>query len=138
MASTNDSPDTSLNPDLASSASNDAPDQNIDQELAQAIEELDRNVAALRQRYSEVEQAQAEKQELRVRMNRAQHELRQHRTKQVQDELKALQTRMEELELTLESQLFSWSSLQEPFWQAIRFGGIGVILGWILHKMASG
>lgn len=130
MTSSHDSSDPNPNPDLEPSASTD--------ELAQAISELEHNVAALRQRYSTVEAAQAEQQELRVRINRAQGELRQHRTKHVQDELKALHTRMEELELTLESQLFAWSSLKEPFWQAIRFGGIGVVLGWVLHKMASG
>ena len=130
MTSSHDSSDPTSSPESAPPSSTD--------ELAQAIEELERSVAALRQRYTVVEAAQAEQQELRVRINRAQSELRQHRTKHVQDELKALQTRMEELELTLESQLFSWSSLKEPFWQAIRFGGIGVVLGWVLHKMAAG
>ena len=135
MTSSHDSSDS--NP---SSTSNPSTTEDIAQgeDLAPAIAELEQNVAALRQRYTDVEKAQAEKQELRVRINRAQNELRQHRTKQVKEELKALQTRMDELELTLESHLFSWSAFKEPFWQAIRFGGIGVVLGWILHKMASG
>ena len=115
-----------------------SPSPSPDNDLVQALTELEKNVAALRDRYTAVEQAQSEKQELRVRINRAQSELRQHRTKQVQEELKALQNRMEEVELTLESQLFSWSSLKEPFWQAIRFGGIGVVLGWVLKSVVSG
>ena len=124
-------------PDPARPSEKDSTESTTE-DLAQAIDELEQNVAALRDRYTKVEQAQAEKQELRVRINRAQSELRQHRTQQLKDELKELQTRMEEVELTLESQLFSWSSLKEPFWQAIRFGGIGVVLGWILHTLVSG
>ena len=130
MTPSHDSPDPTLPSDQDST-------QSSTEELAQAIDELEHNVAALRQRHTEVEQAQAEKQELRVRINRAQSELRQHRTQKVQDELKALHTRLEEVELTLESQLFSWSSLKEPFWMAIRFGGLGILLGWVLHTIAS-
>ncbi|MEM9217396.1 MAG: DUF2203 domain-containing protein [Cyanobacteria bacterium P01_F01_bin.150] len=129
---------------MTSSHDSSGPDVEFDPEnhapmsdLAQSLEELEHDVAALRQRYSAIGAAQTEKKELRVRINRAQNELRRHRTKQVQDELKALQERMEELELILESQLFSWSSLKEPFWQVIRFGGIGILLGWILKTLAS-
>jgi len=25
-------------------------------------------------------------------------------------------------------------SLKEPFWQAVRFGGLGVVVGWILKS----
>lgn len=130
MTSSNDVPESAPKSNLPPASPGD--------ELAQALTELEKNVAALRDRYTAVEQAQAEKQALRVRINRAQSELRQHRTKQVQEELKALQNRMEEVELTLESQLFSWSSLKEPFWQAVRFGGMGVVIGWVLKSIVSG
>ncbi|NEQ96011.1 MAG: DUF2203 domain-containing protein [Cyanothece sp. SIO2G6] len=103
--------------------------------MAQALNVLEEGIAALRQRYNSVVQAQADKQEVRVRINRAQNELRQHRTKQVEEELNNLQNKLEEIELTLESQLFSWSSLKEPFWQIVRFGGIGIIIGWVLRSL---
>lgn len=134
MTPSQDSPDSAP---LSEQNAEKTPEQSETEDLGNALSELEQNVAALRQRYSQVEQAQAEKQELRVRINRAQNELRQHRTKQVQDELNALQTRLDEVELTLESQLFSWSSLKEPFWMAVRFGGIGFVLGWVLHIVAS-
>jgi len=38
------------------------------------------------------------------------------------------------LETNLESQLFSWTSLKRPFWQIIRFGGLGVVIGWLLRS----
>lgn len=130
MTSSNDVPESA--PPSAS------PSPSPGEDLAQALAELEQNVAALRDRHTAVEQAQSEKQELRVRINRAQSELRQHRTKQLQEELETLQNRLDEVELTLESQLFSWSSLKEPFWQAVRFGGIGVVLGWVLKSVVSG
>ena len=52
-------------------------------------------------------------------------------------EISSLQHRLETLELQLESQLFDWQALQEPFWQAVRFGGIGIVLGWILKAIAG-
>jgi len=30
--------------------------------------------------------------------------------------------------------LFSWDTLKRPFWQAIRFGSVGVIIGWLLKS----
>lgn len=134
MTPSHDSPDSAPLPEKNVKTT---PEQSETENLGKALDELEQNVEALRERYSQVEQAQAEKQELRVRINRAQNELRQHRTKQVQEELTALQTRLEEVELTLESQLFSWSSLKEPFWMAVRFGGLGFVLGWALHILAS-
>ena len=118
----------------APSGANETADETED--IAQSLTALEKRVAAVRQRHSDVIQAQAEKQELRVRLNRAQRELQQHRTQQIQAEVKALQARLEEVELILESQLFSWSGLKEPFWQAIRFGGIGVVIGWVLKTLS--
>ncbi|GAC1482640.1 MAG: hypothetical protein NVS2B14_21410 [Chamaesiphon sp.] len=50
--------------------------------------------------------------------------------------MKQIQDQIETLEVNLESQLFSWGSLKEPFWQAVRFGGLGVVVGWILKSCA--
>ncbi|MGL4619237.1 MAG: DUF2203 domain-containing protein, partial [Chroococcidiopsis sp.] len=44
---------------------------------------------------------------------------------------------LETIEVNLESQLFSWGSLKAPFWQAVRFGGLGVIVGWILKSFTG-
>jgi hypothetical protein len=37
--------------------------------------------------------------------------------------------------VALESQLFSWNGIKEVFWQAIRFGGLGMVAGWVLRSM---
>ncbi|MEL6938633.1 MAG: hypothetical protein AAFO84_05505 [Cyanobacteria bacterium J06598_1] len=50
------------------------------------------------------------------------------------EELAQMQDRVEALKVTLESQLLSWREVQEPFWQVIRFVGLGLVAGWFLHK----
>jgi DNA-binding protein YbaB len=52
-------------------------------------------------------------------------------------QLQQLSDRLEQIEADLESRLLSWSSFREPFWQIVRFGGIGVIIGVILRSCAN-
>ena len=52
-------------------------------------------------------------------------------------QLQALDDQLEQIEADLESRLLSWSSFREPFWQIVRFGGIGVIIGVILKSCAG-
>lgn len=49
------------------------------------------------------------------------------------EELARLQERIEALKVTLESHLLSWRQIQEPFWQVVRFVGLGIAIGWFLH-----
>jgi prefoldin subunit 5 len=57
---------------------------------------------------------------------------------EAQDELNQLQQTVEAFEATLASHLLSWSQLQEPFWQAVRYGGLGLVAGWMLHWLVRG
>ena len=50
------------------------------------------------------------------------------------EELAQMQDRIEALKVTLESHLLSWRELQEPFWQIVRFGGLGLVIGWFLNE----
>lgn len=52
-------------------------------------------------------------------------------------DLKNLQTELDNLEVALESQLISWDSFRELFWLAVRFGGLGVAIGWGLKSWAG-
>lgn len=54
------------------------------------------------------------------------------------EELQALQARLEQLETELADVDMSWGVWVEPFWQAVRFGGVGIIIGWILRAIAHG
>jgi hypothetical protein len=51
--------------------------------------------------------------------------------------IQTLQRELEELDLALESRLFADSGLKEVFWQAVRFGSLGVVLGWLLKLWAG-
>ena len=49
-------------------------------------------------------------------------------------QLQALTEQLEQIEADLESRLLSWSSFREPFWQIVRFGGLGIGIGVILKS----
>ena len=105
-----------------------------DAEFEQAFEEVMRSLVALKERYAQVKEDQQRQAQLLQR----QKQLRKRNNRQeIQAELKQIQTQLETIELNLESSLLGWDSLKEPFWQAVRFGGLGVILGWILKSFAG-
>jgi len=120
------------------SHSKDTPeDMSEEDDIAKALEDMQSSLDQLKQRYNQVQAAQEQRSELRAQYNRTQSELRRHRTQQLKDELKAIQKKLDEVEIVLESQLFSWSSMKEPFWMAVRFGGLGIVIGWVLRAIAS-
>lgn len=91
---------------------------NEDAEFQRVLAEVESSLAALQERYAQIQ--------------------RDHQTKSVlKTELRQIHQQLEEIELNLESRLLSWSSFKEPLWQAVRFGGMGVIVGWILKSCAS-
>ncbi|WP_199288985.1 hypothetical protein [Pseudanabaena sp. FACHB-1998] len=51
--------------------------------------------------------------------------------------LQEISDRLEQIEADLESRLLSWSSFREPFWQIVRFGGLGIIIGVILRSCVN-
>lgn len=114
-----------------------------DWDFAAACQAVEQSLSDLRQRYREIEQNQALQAQLRERAAELKKELRRtpsyerSRRQPLRDELRHIQEQLDTIELNLESQLFSLSSLKEPFWQAIRFGGLGLIIGWILKSCAG-
>ncbi|SRR5579883_799271 len=108
-------------------------EENQAQDFAQELLELERSLLSLRERYIQVQADKSRKVELQKRLKK----LRYNQQPEMKVELKQIKQQLEVLELNLESQLFSWGSLKEPFWQAIRFGGLGVIIGWILKSLAG-
>ncbi len=56
---------------------------------------------------------------------------------ELQHQLQELSDRLEQIEADLESRLLSWNSFREPFWQIVRFVGIGIIIGIILRSCAN-
>ncbi|MCF4966148.1 hypothetical protein [Nostoc sp. CMAA1605] len=118
-------------PKKSSQQSGENQEFDVEQELA----ELERSLSAFKQRYDQVQRDRTEKAQWQQRRQELQHN--QHQTPEIKAELRQIKQQLELLELNLESQLFSWRSLKKPFWQAVRFGGIGVIIGWILKSLVA-
>lgn len=108
-----------------------------DREFAQGLEEVERSLIALKERYTQVQQDQARQAELQHRYEEVRQDKRSRRSQELQAELRRIKQEVEVLEVNLESSLFSWSSLKEPFWMAVRFGGIGIGIGWLLKYIAG-
>jgi hypothetical protein len=108
------------------------------QEFEEAIANLEISLKNLKNRYHQVKEDEARKEELQQREQELKVQWEKNYSREpIKSELHYLERELEELEMRLESKLFRLSSLSEPFWQAIRFAGIGVILGWILHSWAN-
>jgi len=107
--------------------SSDQPSRKLDPAQADSTEfersfnEAERLLQDIRERYLQIRTAQQH-----------QAELHQQRD-QLKMELCRVKAELEALEVDLESQLFSWSSQKEVFWQVIRFVGLGFVLGQILN-----
>jgi DNA repair ATPase RecN len=114
-------------------------------ELENTLAEVERSLVTLKQRYAQVKQDKQQQTELRQHLKHVKRELARSRSPyakgksktELKTELKQIQEQLETIEINLESQLFSWGSLKAPFWQAVRFGGLGVIVGWILKSFTG-
>ncbi len=94
----------------------------------QALENVERSLSDLKDRYAQIQRDQQQLETLQQRKA----ELKNNRSSHLKTELREIKQQLEELEITLESRLFSWSGLKEVFWQAVRFGGLGIAIGWSL------
>lgn len=130
-------------PNSAASPEPNNPVEDWDTLIAQ-LQSTEQALQELRLRFEQVETSYRHQQYLQQQQQRAKQDLKQanaeqqsSRQQELKQELKQVQQQLDEVELALESRLFSWSSLREPFWQAVRFGGMGIVLGWILKSGAG-
>lgn len=131
-----------MSPQKSSPGSDDASSADLDgMDFEQTLQEFERSLLLLKARYAQVQSDQQIQQELKQELTQVQSHVLQSRSKkrriELKRELKQLKARLEETELALESQLFSWGGLREVFWQAIRFGGLGIVAGWLLKGWAG-
>jgi hypothetical protein len=100
--------------------------------------EFDREIAELEQKISALKHRQADTllaAQEQIVLVRQQNELKQKGTNrpEVKQELQMIRSRLDELDLALESRLLNeWALMWEPFWQAVRFGGLGIAIGWFI------
>ncbi len=95
-------------------------------EFDREIAELERELAALKHRHLDIQLA--EREQVVLHRQRNELKLKSGNHPEVKRELQQIRSRLEELDLILESKLLN---LWEPFWQAVRFGGLGMIIGWL-------
>lgn len=107
----------------------------------QTLKEVEQSLLLLKARYAQIQLDRKHQHDLQQRKEQIEKQL-QHPPSQASQlelkrELKRIRQQLEELEVALESQLFSWSGLKEIFWQAVRFGGLGIVIGWILKSLVG-
>ncbi|MBF2089720.1 MAG: DUF2203 domain-containing protein [Synechococcales cyanobacterium K44_A2020_017] len=103
----------------------------------ESLAEVETAFQALKDRYAQVQRDRQRRDELRNRIDDIRRIPKGDRTPDLKDELSHIAQQLDDLKLALESDLFTWSSLSEPFWQAVRFGGIGIVIGWLLKAIAG-
>ncbi len=100
-------------------------------EFDREIADLEQLLSDLKHRQADIELAQRERSVLARQRNELQH--RGAKYPAAQQELELIRSRLIELDLTLESRLLNeWKLMWEPFWQAVRFGGLGIAIGWFI------
>lgn len=118
---------------MTDSSSTDAPQTDDWTEFETAIAALETQLDELKGRLSQVQQDQERLAQLKSRRQQLKNE---HPTGW-KTELRHLTSEIEALELNLESKLIDWQSFRKPFWQVVRFGGLGLVLGWFLHALTQ-
>jgi hypothetical protein len=139
------SPDRQPQPrprDAAATAETDAtgsPVRDIEPEFEDELAAITETLAAVDARYRQIQRDRQERDRLRAKLRTiASSQRPQNRlTAQDRTELHQIRDRLEQLELNLESSLFAWSGLREPIWFGLRYGGLGFILGWVLHALTQ-
>ncbi|MEO1590345.1 MAG: hypothetical protein AAFU71_03520 [Cyanobacteria bacterium J06632_22] len=110
-----DSPDTS---------STERPDPKELKQFETALKETAKDFLALRDRYFEVKKAARRRADLQAQFDPATLPAA---------ERQRLQKQIDALEETLEGKILAWEMVKEPFWQALRFWGLGLLLGWFIR-----
>ncbi len=106
-------------------------------EFVEALETVERSLVAVKERYTQIQVDRLRQAELGNLREDVRKSVRQNPTTQLKQELREIEQELEAIELNLESSLFSWASIKQPFWQAVRFGGLGILLGWMLKSYAG-
>ncbi|ACK68022.1 conserved hypothetical protein [Rippkaea orientalis PCC 8801] len=122
------------------------PSENEYLDFETALDETERSLIKLKERYQQIRQAQQRQREIEQSLEEMQLN-DSVPSAQWEEQLQTLQGELQELSMILESRLLSPEENQglllaqvffiEAFWQVVRFGGLGVLLGWLLKTWAG-
>jgi hypothetical protein len=111
--------------------SDNSPDlwQEIELEI-QATKEL---LTSVQQKFNKARITDSDRHKLNLQQQEIEIKLKTKLNLKQRQELKAelqtIQTRIDDIDTAIAAQLITWSSFKEPFWQIVRFGGLGFLLG---------
>jgi len=119
-------------------------------EFEQTLSTIERSLVALKERYGVVQSAEIEQENLTKHRQEIEAQWQENQLPELEQELQHIDEQLQELSVTLESHLLSEPALQdlfwkglrqgilgEAFWQIVRFGGAGLVLGWLLKSWAG-
>ena len=110
-------------------------------DIATQIQQLEQDLQEIKQRLELVRQSQIDRTVFEIQQDKLKADLGKTQNSQDQADLKAqiaqIQTQIEIAEVEIESRLVSWQSFREPFWQIVRFGGLGILLGVLIKSCAG-
>ncbi|MCZ2201880.1 hypothetical protein [Cylindrospermopsis raciborskii] len=107
-------------------------EENYQREIEQQLEQLENELMLLKQRYTQIQTDQQQKAQWQQKAKDIQQN--KNLTREMRFELRRIEKEIELIEINLESKLISWRSLSKPFWQVIRFVGLGILIGWWLKS----
>ncbi|BAQ64852.1 hypothetical protein [Geminocystis sp. NIES-3709] len=106
-------------------------------DITDAIANIEFSLEKIKERHQQIILDRARKEELEQRKQEIKELQKNNTQDSLKSELHFLEQELTQIEIRLESELFKWSSLNEPFWQIVRFVGIGIIIGWFLKTYSS-
>jgi hypothetical protein len=102
--------------------------------IAVDLQSIETEIATLKARYHQVQTDEDTRASLKAQQ--AELSATAPQTDETRSALQTLTTQLDEIELRLESRLLSWLGIRQYFWQIVRFGGMGLLLGWGLAYLA--
>lgn len=111
------------------------------EELEQQIQAVETLLEQVREKLMTAQALDGDRQNLEAQKSeletQIQGKLNARSRQELQLELTNLQTKLEDIDGAIAAQLVTWSSLKEPFWQIVRFGGLGFLLGIVVKGWAG-
>lgn len=108
--------------------------QDDDRQLEELLIDLERSLSELKDRHNQVRQDYQRRSELEQEQQKLTQQQQNNEAREpIKTQLRHIQHELDNLEISLESRLLDW----QPFWQAVRMGGLGIVIGWLLKTWAG-
>lgn len=108
------------------------------QEIELQIQEAEESLGLVKQKFDEARAVDSDRIDLEIQQQEISAKLKGKINLRQRQELKAelatIQTKLEDIDTAIAAQLITWTSFKEPFWQIVRFSGLGFLLGVLLKS----